>query len=120
MDHNYFSYSSKSNKKDKQANRDEVSPRGGEEEGPGTDHAMSMANDIMKKAMNIVLRTVDEKVAMISGDLVEPLELYISHHETTSQTQFDQARQFFHEYHEKQTKHKECKKQYMNLGHESE
>lgn len=57
---------------------------------------------------------------IIGGDLVEPLELYISHHEHTSQQQFDQARQIFHDYYEKQTKHKECKKHYMNLGHESE
>lgn len=71
---------------------------------------MSMANDVMKKAMNFILRSVDEKAAMIAGDLVEPLELYISHHEQTSLQQFDQARQFFHDYHEKHTKHKECKK----------
>ena len=45
---------------------------------------MSMANDVMKKAMNFILRSVDEKAAMIAGDLVEPLELYISHHEQTS------------------------------------
>jgi hypothetical protein len=45
---------------------------------------MGMANDIMKKAMGFVLKTVDERVAQITGDLVEPLELYISHHDMTS------------------------------------
>ena len=73
-------------------------------------HSMSMANDVMKKAMGFIIRSVDEKAKMILSDLVEPLELFISHHDQTSSQQFEQARQFFHDYHEKQIKHKECKK----------
>lgn len=42
---------------------------------------MSTANEVMKKAMGYVLKLVDEKAALITGDLVEPLELYINHHE---------------------------------------
>ena len=83
-------------------------------------HSMTIANDVMKKAMGFVIRSVDERAKMILSDLVEPLELFITHHDQTSSQQFDQARQFFHDYHEKLIKHKECKKQYMNLGHESE
>lgn len=85
VDHNYFGYSSKNNKKDKSASRDEASPREGDDDGPKPDHAMSMANEVMKKAMNYILKSIDEKATMIAGDLVEPLELYISHHEQTLQ-----------------------------------
>jgi len=119
VDHNYFGYSGK-NKKEKSTGKDDPSPREAEDEGQQASHAMSTANEVMKKAMSYILHQVGEKAALITGDLVEPLELYINHHEQTSQQQFEQARHFFHEYYEKHTKHKECKKQYMNLGHESE
>lgn len=86
VDHNYFGYSGRNNKKDKQAaSRDEASPREGDEDSNRPDHAMSLANDVMKKAMTYILKSVDDKVKIIAGDLVEPLELYISHHEHTSQ-----------------------------------
>jgi len=45
---------------------------------------MSIANDVMKKAMGFIIRSVDEKAKMILSDLVEPLELFISHHDQTS------------------------------------
>ena len=120
VDHNYFGYSGRNNKKEKAASRDDASQQEGEEEVTRVDHAMSMANEVIKKAMGFIIKSIEEKATMMAGDLIEPLELYISHHEQTSQQQFEQARQFFHDYHEKQTKHQECKKQYMNLGHESE
>lgn len=101
VDHNYFGYSGKNSKKDKTNGRDEASPREGEANGTNVDHAMSMANEVMKKSMICIMKAIDEKVKLITGDLVEPLELYISHHEQTSTQQFEQARQFFHDYHEK-------------------
>lgn len=84
VDHNYFGYSGK-NKKEKSTGKDDPSPREAEDEGQQANHAMSTANEVMKKAMSYVLHQVDEKAALITGDLVEPLELYINHHEQTSQ-----------------------------------
>ena len=57
---------------------------------------------------------------LLEKDIIEPIEVYINHHEQTSFKQFDLAAQIFHELHEKQIKHEECKKIYMSLGHESE
>ena len=60
--------------------------------------------------MTGVVSIVDDKVATITGDLIEPLEMYISHHEETSKNQLDNAKQMFHDYYETSTKYKECKR----------
>ena len=52
--------------------------------------------------------------------MIEPLEMYISHHDQTSTQQFKQANKLFHDLKDNQSNHQECKRQYMNLGHESE
>jgi hypothetical protein len=35
---------------------------------------------------------IEEKIQLITGDLLEPLEMYIGHHDQTLQQQFTQAR----------------------------
>lgn len=84
MDHNYFGYSGRNNKKDKAASKEDSSQQDGDEEVPRVDNAMSMANEVIKKAMGFIIKSVEEKVTTLAGDLIEPLELYISHHDQTS------------------------------------
>ena len=88
IESNYFGYSGKTHQfKENRSIRDEASPRGteGDQDGAGkSDHAMNMANEVMKKAMNFMINQIEEKVSLISGDLIEPLELYVNHHEKTS------------------------------------
>lgn len=70
--------------------------------------------------MTQLLNLLEERVTHITGDLIEPLDMYINHHEQTSNQQFDQAKQIYHDLYEKQTKHSECKRLFMSLGQESE
>ena len=67
-----------------------------------------------------MLKIVDDRVSLIQGDLIEPLNMYIQHHETTSQDQFERAIEILHNLHEKQIKHDECHRSYFTLCSESE
>ncbi len=84
------------------------------------DSSICEAVECMKKATNHMVVIIEEKIQLITGDLLEPLEMYIGHHDQTLQQQFTQARQIFHDYYEKQAKYTECKKIYMNLSQDSE
>ena len=74
----------------------------------------------MTNGMQAIVEVLDERVQLLQNDLVEPLDMYINHHNETFHLQFDQAKQLFHDLYEKETKHNECKRQYMNLCQESE
>ena len=76
---------------------------------------MGQANEVLQRGIKTVTDLIDEKATLIARDIIEPLELYIHHHDQTSNLQFDQARQFFHDFYEKKTKHTECKRLYMDL-----
>lgn len=53
---------------------------------------MAIANDVLKKAVGFIISSIDEKSKLIMSDLVEPLELFLNHHDQTAQHQFEQAR----------------------------
>ena len=74
----------------------------------------------LKLGMDQLLLLLEERVTHITGDLIEPLDMYINHHEQTSLQQFDQAKSIYHDLYEKQTKHSECKRVFVSLGQESE
>ena len=46
----------------------------------------------LKTAVTSVISIIDDKVATITGDLIEPLEMYIGHHEETSRNQLESAK----------------------------
>lgn len=73
---------------------------------------MSETVECLKAGLLNLTVIVEDRVSLITGDLIEPLEMYISHHEQTSESQFDQAKNIFHEMHEKQMAHAECKQVY--------
>ena len=81
---------------------------------------MSDSVNCLKMGVEALLQFMEERVTHITGDLIEPLDMYINHHEQTSSQQFEQANQLYHDLYEKQTKHSECKRLYMSLGQESE
>ena len=74
----------------------------------------------MRTGINTVVTIVDDKIATISGDLIEPLEMYIGHHGETSKNQLESAKMMFHDYYETSTKHKECKRVFLSLSQDSE
>jgi len=76
--------------------------------------------EAFKDGINILIDTLQERLTLFTGDLVEPLDLYISHRDQTCKKQFDQAKQAFHELVEKETKHAEYKRLYHALCEESE
>lgn len=45
---------------------------------------MTLAIEQMKVTMTQQHKIIEERVHLIVGDLVEPLEMYISHHDQTS------------------------------------
>lgn len=45
---------------------------------------MAVANDVLKKAVSFIISSVDEKARLIMSDLVEPLELFLNHHDQTA------------------------------------
>ena len=47
-----------------------------------------------------LLKLIEDKVGMMTGDLIEPMDTYIEHHELVSRTQLDKASHLFHNYHE--------------------
>lgn len=94
MDNNYFSsYKKASNHKyeDEEINSSSMT----------IPHAMSLAIEQMKLTMIQQHKIIEERVNLITGDLVEPLEMYISHHDQTSQQQFKQANKLYNELLEK-------------------
>ena len=42
---------------------------------------MLQSINCLKKGMNQILNLLEERVTHITGDLVEPLDMYINHHE---------------------------------------
>jgi hypothetical protein len=58
---------------------------------------MTLALEQMKLTMTQQHKIIEERVNLIIGDLIEPLEMYISHHDQTSTQQFKQANKLFHD-----------------------
>lgn len=68
MDNNYFSYLKKDN-------------------GDKVDQAEGLEACMMKEASNVIrnsikklINIVEDRVVLIGGDLIEPLDMYIKHH----------------------------------------
>lgn len=108
MDHNYFGMGKQQLKQKK------------EDEKENTFNPMSEALDCLSYGVDQIVKIAQERVTLIAGDLIEPLDLYITHHEQASSESFESARNLFHEFYEKDIKHTECKRLYQDLGMESE
>ena len=52
---------------------------------------MKEATEVIRGSIKKMMNLVEDRVALIAGDLIEPLNMYIQHHNTTSQEQFDKA-----------------------------
>ena len=76
--------------------------------------------DAFKDGVNIILDSLQERMNLFAGDIIEPLELYIQHREQTCKKQLDQAKQAFNEVNEKELRHQEYKRLYHALCEESE
>jgi len=48
--------------------------------------------DCMKFGINGIVSIIDERITLIANDLIQPLDMYINHHNETFHTQFDQAK----------------------------
>jgi hypothetical protein len=72
LDNNYFSSMKKGSS---HKNEDE------ENHSLSIPHAMSLAIEQMKLTMIQQHKIIEERINLIVGDLVEPLEMYIGHHD---------------------------------------
>ena len=80
VDNNYFGYGkSKGDKKDRREPWLDLKEPD-EREMSAIDEAVGG----LREAVCGLVSLVDDKVATIMGDLIEPLEIYIGHHEATS------------------------------------
>ena len=59
-----------------------------------------------------LLKLIEDKDGMITGDLIEPMDTYIEHHELVSRTQLDKASHLYHNYYEQQSKQAEFQRIY--------
>jgi len=87
VDSNYFGYGlgkSKDQSPDKKDNNDKKSDFDDESSNP-----MLQSINCFKKGINQLMNLLEERVTHITGDLVEPLDMYINHHEQTSAKQFN-------------------------------
>ena len=57
---------------------------GGEEEDQLTINPMSDSVNCLKMGAEALISFMEERVTHITGDLIEPLDMYINHHEQTS------------------------------------
>lgn len=64
----------------------------------------------MQNGMEKLVGIIEERIVLIANDLIEPLDMYINHHNETFHSQFDSAKQLYHDLYEKETKHTECKR----------
>ncbi len=60
---------------------------------------MSTALVNVKGCFDNVIKSINNKSEMIHRDLVEPLELYYKHYQSTNQELLKQANQFWNSYH---------------------
>jgi hypothetical protein len=74
LDNNYFAQYKKNNGKERE--EDEIQSQ--------IPHAMSLAIEQLKCTINQQNQLILDRVNLVLGDLVEPLEMYISHHDQTS------------------------------------
>jgi len=91
VDHNYFGYSSKRKQKEKNETDKMLEDFEFVNLNYG-DSSICEAVECMKKATSHMVVIIEEKIQLITGDLLEPLEMYIGHHDQTLQQQFTQAR----------------------------
>ena len=81
VDSNYFGYHLGSKKEDKSDKK--KGDKGGEEEDQAL-NPMSDSVNCLKMGVEALLSFMEERVTHITGDLIEPLDMYINHHEQTS------------------------------------
>jgi hypothetical protein len=72
----------------------------------------SLAN--VKGCMDNLVKNLNEKSEMIHRDLVEPLELYYKHYQSTNSELLKQANQFWTSYHQEHTNMLFAKENYYN------
>lgn len=83
VDSNYFGYHL-GNKKDEKGDKKKGDKGGGEEEDHMTINPMSDSVNCLKMGAEALISFMEERVTHITGDLIEPLDMYINHHEQTS------------------------------------
>jgi hypothetical protein len=80
VDHNYFGYSSKKRQKEKNETDKTFEDFEFVNLNYG-DSSICEAVECMKKATSNMVIIIEEKIQLITGDLLEPLEMYIGHHD---------------------------------------
>lgn len=78
---------------------------------------MKQQSEVIRSAIKKLVGVVEDRVTLIAGDLIEPLNMYINHHTSTCKTQYEKANQILHNWHEKEIKHTECRKLYQQFGY---
>lgn len=78
---------------------------------------MSTALVNVKGVMDNIVKSVNEKAEMIHRDLVEPLELYYKHYQSTNQELVKQGTLFWNQFHLERTAMLFAKENYYNQMH---
>jgi len=66
---------------------------------------MDEATQLLRSGILSLVNIVEDRVLLIKGDLIEPLEVYMAHHEKTKLEQFDQAQTLLDGFLEKEERH---------------
>ena len=82
VDTNYFGYGLGKSKEPSSDKKEDPSKK--KEIEDESLNPMLQSINCLKKGMNQLLNLLEERVTHITGDLVEPLDMYINHHEQTS------------------------------------
>jgi hypothetical protein len=81
---------------------------------------MKESGEVIRNAIKKLVTVVEDRVTLIAGDLIEPLNMYIQHHNSTSDEQFTKANKIYLNVQEKDIRHEESKKLYFGFGHQQE
>ena len=74
---------------------------------------------LLRDSIDLLQNLLKERVALMEGSLVEPLEMYLGHHESTTGAQFEQAKAILSDLELKKTQHEENKRLFLSLSYES-
>lgn len=105
VDNNYFGSGNTKN----EAGSGSISARSSKEE-PKEQNQVNLAVNGLKDGIQSLINALKDRTMLINGDLIEPLEMYLQHHDQKCVTQFDQAKLLLQQYYEKEENYAESKR----------
>ena len=74
----------------------------------------------MGKSLQGIIQIIDDRVQLMENDIIEPLNMYIQHHNGISESQQEKANEIMNNFRQAETDHRQAQIDHYNLGSKQE